>query len=84
MRAAVGGLVDATLVVGAVDMSKRPDVDGGCILRVDHNTADMPRVFESDVEPGLTAIHRFVDSSAKRERGPNVGLSGSNIDRLGI
>lgn len=80
MLAAVGGLVDTALVVGAVRVPKRADVNRACILRIDNNTADLPGVTQADVLPALAAVRGAVQSVAGSKVRSNVGFPGADVN----
>jgi len=84
MVAAIGGLIDAALVIGTVRMSKRADVNDVCILRIDDNTADLTRVAQADILPAHAAIGGAVHSVAGGEVGANVGFSSTDVNDFGI
>ncbi len=65
-------------------MAQRANVDDVGILRIDDDAADLPRVVQADVLPGLSAVGGFVDSVARAESGANVGFAGAGIDDVGI
>src|SRR5579871_6507873 len=84
MLAAIGGPVDAALVVGTVCMPQRADVNGICILRIDDNAADLARFVQPDVLPALAAVRRTVHPIARGEVGANVGFSGADVNDFRI
>src|SRR5262249_54470064 len=78
--AAVGGLEQAALRVGAVEAAQRADVDGVRVLGVDHNLADLEGLLEAHVLPGLAAVGGLVDAVAPGNRVARVGLAGADPD----
>src|SRR5204862_4044963 len=65
--AAVARLVDAAVLVGAVQAAEGADVDGVRVLRVDDDLADLVGLLEADVRPGLAAVGALVDAVAVRD-----------------
>ena len=82
--AAVGGLVDAALVVGPVGVAQHADVQGLCIRRVNENAADLARIVEADVLPGCSSVVAAIHAVAGGEIGADVGLACAHVDHLGI
>ena len=62
--AAVGGFVDAALIVGSVGVTKSADVDGARIGGIDEDAADLAGTFEADARPGCTGVVAAVDACA--------------------
>src|SRR5262249_36552481 len=62
--AAVGGAVDAALLVGPVGMAEDGDEDAVRILRVDEQGSDLLPVAQAAVLPGLAAVGGAVDAVA--------------------
>ena len=76
--AAVGGLEDAALLVGAPQPAERGDVDDVGILRVDDDPADVLRLAQPHVLPGLAAVGRLVDAVAPRRALAVVRFAGAD------
>ncbi len=81
---AVGGLVDAALVIGAVGVPERTDIDGACVGRVNQDAADLPGIIKADVLPCSSAIVASVHAIARCQIGPDIGLARAHVDHLGI
>src|SRR5512132_2769459 len=58
--AAVGGAEDAAFRVRAEGVADRRDQHDVRITRVDDDRADLARVLQPDVVPGLAAVGRFI------------------------
>src|SRR5262249_17673758 len=82
--AAVGGLVEAALLAGAVEPAQRPDVDDVRVGRVDDDTADLEALFQAHVLPGLAAVGGLVDAVAVAHRVARVVLAGADPDDAGV
>src|SRR5207244_4737274 len=82
--AAVGGLEQAALLVRPPDVAQGGDVDGLGILGVDDDLADVLRVAQAHVLPGLAAVGRFVDAVAPGDAIAGVGLAGADPDDVGV
>ena len=78
--AAVGGLVDAALVVVVPEMSHRADQNVIAVLGIDQNLCDVLAVFQADVGPVLAAVGGLVDAVADRDAVARPGLAGANPD----
>lgn len=84
MLPAVGGLVDSTVRVGPVRVTKRADVDNICIPRIDNDTADLTGIAQADVFPALAAIGRAIHSVARGQVRANVRFSGADVNDLWV
>ena len=62
--AAVGGLVDAALVVVVPEVAGGAGVDGVAVLGIDQDLGDVFGILQADVGPVLAAVGRFVDAVA--------------------
>jgi len=83
-RPAVAGAVDAAIRVGAVDMAKRRDEDDVGVLWIDEDAADLARVVETEMGPGLSCVGRLVHAVAVRNLRPHVGLAGADVDDVRV
>jgi len=63
-RAAVLGLVDAARAVRLESLADCGDPHDIVVARIDLDRADMARVVEADMVPGLAAVHGFVHAVA--------------------
>ena len=82
--AAVGGLEDAALFVGAPQPAHRRHVDDVGVLRVDDDAADVLRVAQAHVLPGLAAVDRLVDAVTPRGALAIVRFAGAHPHDVGI
>jgi len=83
-RATIARLEDAPLGIRAVGMPQSGDIHDVGTLGIDDNLADLPRVAETEVRPGLAAIGGLVDAIARGKIGTDVGLACAHVDHLGI
>jgi len=51
---------------------------------MDDNLADVARVFQSNVVPGLTAVVRTIDAIAEGDVAANAGFACADINYIGI
>src|SRR5205807_6734310 len=82
--AAVGRLVQAALLVRAPDVAEGGDIDDVGVGGVDDDAADVLRVPQAHVLPGLAAVGRFVDAVAPGDAVAGVGLAGADPDHVGV
>src|SRR5262249_21968385 len=82
--AAVGGLVDAALLVRRPEVAQRRDVHDVGVLRVDDDAADVARLLETDVLPGLAAVGGLVHAVAPRDAVARVVLAGADPHDVGV
>ena len=75
---------EATLLVWAVGMAERGDIDDVGIGRMDAHLADIARIFEAEMRPGLARVGGLVDAVAMRDIAANGGLAHANIDHVGV
>ena len=73
--AAVGGLVEAALVVRAPQASEGRHVDRVRIVGVDGDLGDLERLLEARVVPGQAAVRGAVDPVAEGDGVPRIGLA---------
>ena len=80
-QSAVHRLKNAALLIGTPQMPQRRDVHHVRIPRIDTNSSDVLRIFETQVLPVLAAIGGFVNSIAPGNTGSRVGFSGAYPNR---
>src|SRR5262249_7613320 len=83
-RAAVGGLEQAALGVGAVEPAEGADVDDVGVGGVNGDAADLESLFEAHVLPGLAAVGGLVDAVAVGDAVARVVLAGADPDDVGV
>src|SRR5262249_54852734 len=54
------------------------------VARIDDHLADLPRVVETEMRPGLAGVAGSVHTVAVRDLRPHVRLAGADIDDVGI
>src|SRR5579862_5398540 len=84
MLCAIDRLENAALIVRPERVSESAHVNHVCVLRVDYDAADLPRIVETDVMPRRSSVRGFIYSVARRQILSNVRLAGSGINRCGI
>src|SRR5436309_8616971 len=82
--AAIGGAEHAALRVGTIRVSLRGYQHGGGTMRINNDAADVARVTQSNVGPGLTAIAGFIHAVPVSEIRAEVGLTAAHINSVGI
>ena len=82
--AAIGGAVDAALVVGSAEMAERGDVDDVGIAGMDDNATDVVGVRETHVLPCFAAIDGFVDAVAIGSIAAHAGFAHAGVDDVGV
>src|SRR5581483_980100 len=82
--AAVARAEDAAFGVGAVSMAERGHEDHVGVARIHNEAADVARVAESDVLPGLSTVLRLVHAIAVADVAANAGLPGANVDDVAV
>ena len=65
-------------------MSERRHINQVRIFWIHPHARNLPGIFEADVLPRLSRVHRFIHAVAIRHIAPNVILAGSHIDDVGI
>src|SRR5713226_576478 len=75
---------DAALIVFAVGMAEGGDKSDIGIRRMDDHLADVARVFQTDVVPGLAAIVRTIDAVAEGDVAAYAGFARTDINYIGI
>src|SRR5580700_8312328 len=84
MGTAVDGFVDAALFVRTISMAHGADINDICILGIDYDTADLPRVLQANVIPRSASVSGLVDAVSGREILAYVGLAGARINNIWI
>ncbi len=84
MRSSVERLKNTALIVGSIRVPQSAHIHDVRIARINHNSADVPRIFEANVRPGCAAVGGFVNAVAEGKRGANVTLAGSSINCLRV
>src|SRR5262249_32402607 len=78
--AAVRRLVEAAILIVAVQPAQGADIDDVGVLGVDEDLADLERLLESHVLPGLAAVGGLVHAVAVGDRVARVVLAGADPD----
>jgi len=84
VRAAIGGFVHAALIARTVGVAQHAHVDGLRVRGIDENAADVPRIVEADVRPGLARVVGAVHAVAGGQVGADVRLARADVDHAGI
>src|SRR5437899_730409 len=82
--AAIASAENAALRIFAVRMAESSDEHDIGIRGMDDDSADVTRVFQSNVIPCFAGIVRAIDAIAERDVTANAGFAGANIDDVGI
>ena len=82
--AAVPRPVDSPLVVRPEDVAQCRHVDEVGVVRMHADAADVPRVAEPQVTPGLAAVGRPVDAVAVRQVAPDGGLARTDVQHIRV
>ena len=82
--AAVGGLVDAALVVVVPEVSGSAGVDGVAVAGIDQDFGDALGIVQADIGPVLAAVGGFVDAVADGDAVADPGFAGAHPHVLGI
>ncbi len=82
--AAVDGLVQAALLAGAVQPAEGADVDDVGVGGMNDDLADLERLLEAHVAPGLAAVGGLVDAVAVGNRVARVVLAGADPDDIAV
>ncbi len=82
--AAVRRLVDAALPAGRPEVAQRGHVSDVGVLWMDDDPADVPRLDQPQVRPGLAAVGGAVDAVPPRRALPVVLLAGARPDDVGV
>ncbi len=81
--AAVGGAIDAALLVGAEGVAKDRGISNVGIRRMHDHGADLPDLLP-DVLPRFAGVGRFVDAVARLDVAANVRLAGADVDHVRV
>ena len=65
-------------------MPDRRDQHDVWIVRINHNSRDLPRVLEPEVLPCNACVGTLIDSIAGREIRSQIGLAGADVDSVRI
>src|SRR5213594_1451251 len=65
-------------------MAERGDEDDVRVLWIDNDAANLARLLEPDVLPGLAGVGGFVHAVAELDRIAHVGFAGADIDDVRI
>src|SRR5471032_1320676 len=79
-NAAIGRAEDSPLIIRAVGMSECGHKDDVRVPGIDDQRADVPRVLEADILPGLAPIHGLVHAIAVRDVAANAGFARPHIN----
>src|SRR5205823_3727153 len=82
--APVRRLVDAALLIGSIKPAEGADIHDVRILGVDDDAADLVRLLESHVLPGLAAVGRLVNAVAVGDRVARIGFAGADPDDIPV
>ena len=82
--APVRALEHTALGIRRVAVSERRDVDDVRVLRVHQHRADLERVLEPDVRPGLAGIRGLVHAVTGAEAGADVGFARTHVNHVRV
>jgi len=82
--AAVGGAVDAALVVGAVGMAEDGGEEAIGVARIDGEVGNLLAVAKAEMGPGFAGIGGAVDAITDGEVGTVKAFAGSDVDDVGV
>src|SRR6266700_2455203 len=82
--AAIAGAENAALGVFAVGMAESGDEHDVGICGMDDELADVTRVFQAEVVPGLAAVVGTINTIAEGNVAANAGFAGTDINYVGI
>src|SRR5260370_1325308 len=82
--AAIARAKDAALAVFAVGVAESGDKGNIGIGRMDDDLADVARVLQPDVVPGLAAVVRTIDAIAEGDVAANASLAGADVNHIRI
>ena len=80
VRPAVGGLVDAAVLIGAPLAPEDAGVDDVRVLRVDDEARDLVRLLEADVRPVIAAVDGLVHAVAHRRVVARIPFARADVD----
>ena len=84
MRAAITGAEHAALRIRSIRMAERGDIGEIGVVRGDQDAADLLRIIEADLRPGLSSIARAVHAVTLRDIRTHVGLAAADVDDIGV
>ncbi len=82
--AAIGRAENAAFVIWAVGVAESGDEHGIRVFRIDDDPADLTRVLQADVGPGLAAIGGFVNAVAAREIRANIRFARAGVENVWV
>src|SRR6185369_16705737 len=82
--AAIGCLVDSAFAIWPPQVADYRDVNDVWIARVDNDPANMLRIPEPHVLPGLAAVERTIDTVAPRRTLSIIRLAGTDPDDIRV
>ncbi len=71
---------DAALLVGTEGMTHSSGVDDIRLAGIDDNAGNVLCFIQPPVAPCFSAVRRFINAAAKRDRVPDIRLSCADID----
>ena len=71
--------VNAALRIRPIGVPKSSDEHGVRVFRMHQNAANVFRIAQADIAPGLACIERLVDAIAHADIGADVGLAGAHV-----
>ncbi len=81
---AIRGHEHSAFIIRPKSMAQGSHINDIGIFRIDHDSRNVPGVFESYVPPGLSAIGGFIDTIPEGNTVADVRLPGPGIDDIGI
>ena len=81
---AIARAKNSALGIGSVGVAQRGYKNDVWIRRMHDQLADVPRIFQPDIRPGLAAVVRTIDAIAKGNISADAGLAGAGINNIGI
>ncbi len=82
--ASIGSAEEAALGIGAKGVAHGGDQDRVRVARMHNHAADVPRIAQPDVLPGLAGIGGFVDSVTVGDVAAQAGLAAAHVDGVGV
>src|SRR5437870_227501 len=76
--------INTAIRIRSVGMAQGSYVDEVEIFRIDDDPANLPRVLEANMFPGLAAIGRFVHPVAELDRVAHVGFARADVNDVWI
>src|SRR5437588_6096141 len=81
--AAIARAIDSALLIRSMSMAQCRDVHEIRVRRMDTHLADLTRVFQSQVHPGLACIGCLIDAVAVGDVSTEGGLTHAGIAHVG-